>query len=87
MPYFVYILYSEKDKKLYVGCTQDLDERLERHNDGHVEATMNRRPLTLIHHEKFEDKGKAFNRERFLKTLWAGRFKKKILEAYIQSRA
>lgn len=32
MPWFVYILRSEKDGKRYFGCTQDLTERLARHH-------------------------------------------------------
>jgi putative endonuclease len=81
--WFVYILYSQKDGNLYVGCTQDLNERLERHNSGIVMCTKNRRPLELIYSENFENKTEAFNRERFLKSLWAGRFKKKIKEKYL----
>ncbi len=87
MPYFVYILISNKDKKLYVGCSIDLEKRLERHNSGAVTATRNRRPLELIYSEKFEDKTEAFKRERFLKSLWGARFKRKILSEYKQSRA
>ncbi len=83
--YFVYILYSLKDKKLYVGCTTNTDNRLQRHNKGHVRSTANRRPLELIHSEEFENKAEAFNRERFLKSLWGARTKKKILEKYKQN--
>jgi len=85
MSYFVYILLSNKDNKLYVGCTSDVARRIKDHNYGKVYATKNRRPLIVIHFEKFENKTDAFNRERFLKTLWSARFKKKILEKYKQS--
>lgn len=84
MFYFVYILYSHKDKKLYVGCTNDIKQRLKRHNSGFVAATKNRRPLELIHTERFNDKGKAFNRERFLKSLWGAREKKKIKDEFLR---
>jgi len=83
MFYTVYILYSLKDKKLYVGCTKNIKNRIKRHSFGQIQATMNRRPLTLIHEEKFEDKSKAFNRERFFKSLWGSREKKKILKKYL----
>ncbi len=86
MPYFVYILYSLKDDKLYVGCTSNIEQRLRRHDQGQVIATKGRRPLELIHLEKFPTKADAFNRERFFKSLWSGRLKKKILEAYKQNR-
>ncbi|KKS10170.1 hypothetical protein A2643_01000 [Candidatus Nomurabacteria bacterium RIFCSPHIGHO2_01_FULL_39_220] len=83
MTYFVYILYSQKDHKLYVGCTSDLEQRLKEHNSRKVTATKNKIPLVVIHSEKFEDKTKAFNRERFLKSLWSGKLKKKILKEYV----
>ncbi len=81
--WFIYILYSEKDKNLYVGCTNNLQKRLIAHREGRVLSTKNRRPLNLIHSEKFENKARAFQRERFLKSLWGGRFKKKIREEYL----
>lgn len=81
--WFVYILYSQKDGNLYVGCTQDLNKRLKRHNAGTVICTRNRRPLALIHSEKFQNKKDAFDHERFLKSLWAGRFKKNIRRQYL----
>ncbi len=84
--YIVYILISLKDKKLYVGCTSNLNNRLKRHQDGHVPATQNRLPVELIHSEKFESKVQAFSRERFLKSLWAGRFKRKLKVDYLKSQ-
>lgn len=84
MAYFVYILLSQKDHKLYVGCTENLELRLKRHNDGGVNSTKNRRPFSLIYNEEIEDKATAFNRERFLKSLWGSRFKKKVLAEYLE---
>ncbi len=83
MPYFVYILMSEKDGRLYVGCTHEIEQRIKRHCDGLVPATSGRRPLVHIHTEEFLDKSQAFNRERFLKSLWGAREKKKIAQRYI----
>ena len=85
MFYFVYILYSHKDKKLYVGCTNSLEQRLKKHYNGHVIATKNRRPLELIYYEKFKNKADSFNRERFLKSLWGSREKKKIKENFLKN--
>ena len=72
MPWFVYILRSEKDGKRYFGCAKDLSKRLACHNRGEVQATRHRRPLQLIYTEQFELQSDAFAREKFLKT-WAGR--------------
>jgi putative endonuclease len=87
MSYFVYILLSQKDKKLYVGCTNNLEQRLKDHNSGKVFATKLRRPFVIIYNEEYREKADAFNRERFLKSLWSARFKRKILNQYKQNRA
>ena len=84
MSWVMYILYSGKDRNLYVGCTSNLNERIQRHMYGYVQATSHRRPLTLIHHETFLDKAEAFKRERFLKSLWGAREKRKILQQYLR---
>lgn len=84
MSWVVYVLYSKKDEKLYIGCTSDIKKRFEKHEAGHVPATAHRRPLVLIHTEIHDSKSKAFSRERFLKTLWGSREKKKILQKYLE---
>jgi putative endonuclease len=83
MTYFVYILYSEKDKELYTGCTSNLVARFKKHQSGEVPATKFRRPLVLIYNESFTTKNKAFVRERFLKTKWGNTFKQRVKHHYI----
>ena len=36
--------------------------------------------------EQFQSKAEAFNRERFLKSLWGAREKKKILQVYLHKK-
>ncbi|MDE2001005.1 MAG: GIY-YIG nuclease family protein [Patescibacteria group bacterium] len=57
-----------KDKKLYIGCTASLKDRLEYHNNGYVRSTKSRRPLALIYSEGYENLYKAFEMERFYKS-------------------
>lgn len=66
--YYVYILFSLKDKKLYIGFTTDLKARLINHAHRRVRATMYRRPLKLIFYEYFINQRDAKARERFLKS-------------------
>lgn len=87
MSYFVYILISKKDHKLYIGCTKDFDQRFLEHNSKKVPSTKYRAPFDVLLVETFNEKGEAFNRERFLKSLWSSRFKKKLKLEYLQSRA
>ncbi len=49
--YYVYVLQSEIDNKLYIGYTKDLKLRIEQHERGYVESTLNRRPLKIIYYE------------------------------------
>ncbi len=37
--YFVYVLFSEKLNKRYVGSTSDVQQRLLEHNSGHSKFT------------------------------------------------
>lgn len=63
----VYLL-SCADEKIYVGCTQDFEARLERHQRGYVEFTKPRLPVTVILTIAFRDKYKAYEFERYLKS-------------------
>jgi len=67
MTYSVYILLC-KDKRPYTGCTQNLEERLERHIKGQVPATADRLPIKLVAKINFQDKYKAFEFEKYLKS-------------------
>jgi putative endonuclease len=66
--YYLYILKSLKDGKLYTGITSDLQRRLDEHNRGKNAATKHRKPFILIHFEVYETKGAAQSREYYLKT-------------------
>ncbi len=66
--FYIYILFSLKDNKLYIGYTEDLKIRLGEHFEGKSTATKNRRPLLLIHYEAFTNKRDAKAREVFLKS-------------------
>ena len=66
--YYIYVLFSLKDKKLYIGYTLDLKKRLSEHAKGVSRATKYRRPLKLIHYEYFVNKEDAKAREIFLKS-------------------
>jgi len=64
--WFVYILRCV-DGNLYTGCTEDIDERLNRHVLGFVPATKFRLPVALVTYIAFSDKYKAFAFEKYLK--------------------
>ena len=65
--YYVYILFSEKDKQLYTGFSPNLRSRFKAHTNGFVKATKYRRPLKLIHYEAYSKESDARRREKYLK--------------------
>lgn len=80
--HYVYILKTDYNDELYVGCSNNLKRRLVEHNSGKSPATKNKIPYTLIHYEAFLNKEDAYERESFLKTGWGKKFIKKNLKNY-----
>jgi putative endonuclease len=68
MPFFVYVLRSEKTGRRYVGSCEDVAWRLERHNRGHSKSTRSGVPWKLLHSETFETRSEAVKRELYFKT-------------------
>jgi len=65
----VYVLYSQKYDKIYIGATSDLENRFLSHNElatkGH---TIKFRPWIIAYTEEFETKQEALKRESQLKS-------------------
>ena len=80
--YFVYILQSEKDGRLYIGLTDNIERRPKEHNEGKSLATKPFRPYKIIYYEAFWDIKDAKARERFFKSGWGRRSIKKMLKYY-----
>ena len=59
--FYVYVLFSKKDNKLYTGFTKNLKLRFEQHSQGTVRSTKNSRPLDLIYYEACLDQADATN--------------------------
>jgi predicted GIY-YIG superfamily endonuclease len=65
----MYYVYSLKCKDgYYMGCTDNLKNRLERHQKGQVPATANCLPIKLDFYFAVKDKYTAFNFEKYLKS-------------------
>ena len=66
--YYVYFLKNQKNDDLYIGSTENLDDRVALHNAGRVKATKFYRPWQLVGFEEYNSRDEAVRRERFLKT-------------------
>jgi putative endonuclease len=65
----VYVLYSEKFDKIYIGYTSNLEERFKSHNELATKGwTVKFRPWKIVHTEIFQNKADAMKREKQLKT-------------------
>ncbi len=65
--FYMYILKSLKDKKLYIGSTNNLPRRLKEHNSGLVPSTKPRTPFKLVYFEGYASEDEARHREHNLK--------------------
>jgi len=67
--FYTYILQSTKSGRYYVGHTENITARLERHNTGKVTATKNKGPWVVMSYETFETKAEANKRELYIKSM------------------
>ena len=70
----VYILYSCKRSRYYVGQTTDIVERLTRHNTGRVSSTKGGAPWELILQIPVTNRSEAIALERKIKKRGAKRY-------------
>lgn len=64
---YVYLLLCS-DNKPYTGCTDDLRNRIDRHQNGYVPSTKDRLPIKLVAYFAFSNKYTAFDFEKYLKS-------------------
>ncbi len=77
---YVYILQSLSDNdRFYTGITEDLKERIRKHNTGKVPHTSKHIPWKLKTYIAFSDKNMAVKFEKYLKTSSGRAFSKKRL--------
>jgi putative endonuclease len=78
--YFVYILGCS-DNSYYVGVTNNLERRLNEHNEGEDKKayTYIRRPVKVLFHAEFNDVNEAISFEKKLKG-WSRNKKEAIID-------
>jgi putative endonuclease len=70
--YYLYILYSQKIDRYYIGFTADIKNRLTKHNNNSSGFTNKGKPWVLVYYETYETKQQAMAREKQLKS-WKNR--------------
>lgn len=66
---YTYLLRCS-DGTLYCGWTNELEKRIQAHNDGKgAKYTRGRRPVQLVYYEEYETRQQAMSREAKIKRL------------------
>lgn len=78
--FYIYILQSQKDSSFYIGFTENLNQRLEKHNSSTSGYTSTKKPWIIVYSESFENKTDALKREIFIKNQKSRDFIKKLIE-------
>jgi putative endonuclease len=65
--FYVYIIKSEIDSKLYIGYTDNLRRRISEHKKKKVKSTKYRGKMKLIYYEAYRCLKDAMTREQNLK--------------------
>ncbi|MFH1622885.1 MAG: GIY-YIG nuclease family protein [Candidatus Omnitrophota bacterium] len=71
MTYNIYVLRSKKDHSIYVDyTTDDMEQRLEAHNNGLIKYTCDHRPWSLVYcksSESLADSARGARKFRFIR--------------------
>jgi putative endonuclease len=81
MSCITYILFSPSSGRYYIGSTDNLEKRLERHNKGATRSTKPYRPWEIAHVDIFDTKTEARKREKQIKAYKHGEAFKKLLRS------
>jgi len=78
MPVFVYIVQSQSSGRYYCGQTEDLERRLQQHNDPNYYWTKTTKvfpgPWNLVWKQEFPTRKEALIKERSIKNIGIHRF-------------
>lgn len=80
--FFVYVVWNKKHNRIYIGQTEDVDERVRLHNDHSFKGSFTSRfdgTWMLIYKENVENRNQALKREKQLKSFRGREFVKKYI--------
>jgi putative endonuclease len=77
--FYMYIVYSLKLDKFYIGSTNNLERRLQDHNRGKTAFAKQGMPWELKYYEEFKSKTEAYNRELEVKKRKDRNYIKKLI--------
>lgn len=78
--YYVYLIESKKNGRYYIGQTNNLEERIKRHNEGRNISTKAYRSWEIKYWKDFKTRSEAIKVENKLKQLKKGI----VIERYVK---
>ncbi|OHA88345.1 MAG: endonuclease, partial [Candidatus Zambryskibacteria bacterium RIFCSPHIGHO2_01_FULL_43_25] len=76
--YYVYAIKSQSDGRIYVGMSENPEQRLLSHNKGDTKSTKNFRPWIFIYKKFVGNRNEARLEEKRLKSGYGKEFLKSI---------
>ena len=80
--FYVYGVYNKKNNKIYIGQTEDLDQRVRLHNDKEFKKSYTARfdgEWILVYKEELETRAEALKKEKQLKSYRGRQFIKNLI--------
>ena len=76
--FWVYVLKSQDHNKFYTGQTDNLERRLQEHNEGKSIYSRRYRPWRVVYTETYGTAVEAISREQYLRSAAGRRWLKKL---------
>ena len=83
---FTYILFSAAINSYYVGSTNDLTDRLKRHNKGRSTFTKRGIPWIVVYQKSYPTKSEAYQAEHSIKSQKSRKYIQKIVWKYLHEQ-
>ena len=83
MPFYVYILHSQSLDQYYIGHTEDLSDRIFRHNNSDNKATKKANDWKLVYKKEFSKRSEAMQEEMAIKKMKSRKFIEKLISSVV----
>ncbi len=84
--YYVYVLRTKKNGRYYIGQTQNLAKRLEKHSRGKTKSMKNRGEFDVVYLESCPSRADAMRREKEIKSYEGGGAFKRLLLGFSKQK-
>ena len=81
MQFYVYILYSQKLDQYYTGHTEDLENRIFRHNNSGSKATKKANNWKLVYQQGYISRSEAMKAEMAIKNKKSRKYIEKLISS------